>query len=220
MTEQAEKEVQDELFEDAPGEEASPEEFFGYIARKTDGDFTAARRLIDRYMHRLQAIESEIDMLAESVDAQIATHEAEVEALRDLRKTLVGQHENERTRITWLLQGAWFDFHDDIKDIIGGGQTWKLTNGSISARKQEPKLAIDEAGAIAFIEKMPNIEAQGRLLDYKTSLNRGEMKKCLHILPSGAVAWSGTGEVLGFVVAEIRDEKITVTTRPPAAQEE
>jgi len=207
-------------FEDELGAERSPDEFFGWIGQKTEGDFVEARRIIDSYMRRLQALKAEMGAITESVDAQIATHEAEAANLRDLRKTLVGDHEKEVTRITWMLEGAWADFRDPIAAILGRGQTWRLTNGSISARKQLPVLEYDVEAAVAFVEGLPNLEAQGRLLSHKTDLVLSEMKKLVDILPSGAVAWKATGEILSFAVADVREDKITITPRPPAVQED
>jgi K+-sensing histidine kinase KdpD len=206
-------------FGDLPGEAATPEDFYGYITRTTEGDFAKARRMIDYYMRRLQALEQEMEALTESVDAQIATHEAEIEAMKDLRGTLVAEHEEEYKRITWLLEGAWQDFQQPIKTILGRSKTWKLTNGSISSKVQQPLLEYDEEAAVAFIEALPDLELQGRLLNYSASLRRSEMKDLIEITPSGAVVWKNTGEVLSFAVAEIRDEKITIKPRPPAAQE-
>jgi len=218
--EQAAEVTEENPFEDELGEDASPETFFGWIAKTTEGDFVAARPIIDRYMRRLQALEAEMSALTESTDEQIATHEAEAEALKDLRKTLVGGHESEVTRITWMLEGAWGDFREPINAILGRGKTWKLPNGSISAKTQLPKLEYDVEAAIAFVETLPDLEAQGRLLSHKTDLVRSEMKKLVKIHPSGAVIWKATGEVLDCAVAEIREDKITITPRPPAAQEE
>ena len=218
--EQAADAADENPFEDELGEDASEATFFGWIGQKTEGDFVEARRIIDSYMRRLQALEAEMGAITESVDAQIATHEAEAANLRDLRKTLVGDHEKEVTRITWMLEGAWADFRDPIAAILGRGKTWKLPNGSISARTQLPELEYDVEAAVAFIETLPDLEAQGRLLTHTTSLKRSEMKKLVTIHPSGAVEWKATGEILGFAVAEIREDKITITPRPPAAQED
>jgi len=218
-TEEQQDATDENPFGDEPDEEGSEETFFGWIAKKTGGDFAAARPIIDRYMRRMQALDAEIGAVTESVDEQIATHEAEADKLRDVRNKLTGDYKQEQTRITWMLEGAWADFPDDIKAILGRGKTWKLTNGSISARAQQPVLAYDEEAAIAFVENLPDLEAQGRLLKHTTSLVRSEMKKLVDILPNGAVAWNGTGEILDFAVAEIRGDAITVTPRPPAAQE-
>ena len=207
-------------FEDELGEDASEATFFGWIGQKTEGDFVEARRIIDSYMRRLQALEAEMGAITESVDAQIATHEAEAANLRDLMKTLVGDHEKEVTRITLMLEGAWSDFRDPIAAILGRDKTWKLPNGSISAKTQLPKLEYDMDAAIAFVEGLPDLEAQGRLLSHKTDLKRGEMKKLVTIHPSGAVEWKATGEILSFAVADVREDKITITPRPPAVQED
>jgi len=218
--EQAAEAADENPFEDELDEDASEATFFGWIGQKTEGDFVEARRIIDRYMRRLQALEAEMGAITESVDAQIATHEAEAANLRDLRKTLVGDHEKEVTRITWMLEGAWADFREPIAAILGRSKTWKLPNGSISAKTQQPKLEYDVEAAIAFVEGLPDLEAQGRLLSHKTDLKRGEMKKLLDIRPNGTVVWADSGEVLTFAVADVREDKITITPRPPAAQEE
>jgi len=219
LTEEQQDATDENPFGDEPDEEGSEETFFGWIAKKTGGDFAAARPIIDRYMRRMQALDAEIGAVTESVDEQIATHEAEAEALRDLRNKLTGDYKQEQTRITWMLEGAWADFREPIAAILGRGKIWKLTGGSISARSQEPVLAYDEAAAVAFVEELNDLEVQGRLLSHTTSLKRSEMKKLVEVRPSGDVVWTDTGEVLDFAVAEIRGDAITVTPRPPAAQE-
>ena len=85
--EQAAEAADENPFEDELDEDASEATFFGWIGQKTEGDFVEARRIIDSYMRRLQALEAEMGAITESVDAQIATHEAEAANLRDLRKT-------------------------------------------------------------------------------------------------------------------------------------
>jgi len=220
LTEEQRDATDENPFGDEPDEDGSEETFFGWIAQKAQGNFAAARPIIDGYMRRMQALDAEIGAVTESVDEQIATHEAEADKLRDVRNKLVGDYRQEQTRITWMLEGAWADFPNDIKDIIGSrSQTWKLPSGSISARARQPVLAYDEEAAIAFVENLPDLEAQGRLLKHTTSLMRSEMKKLVEVRPSGDVVWTDTGEILDFAVAEIRGDAITVTPRPPAAQE-
>jgi len=217
---EAQEAQEENPFEDELSEEASTAEYYGWIGQKTEGNFAQARPIIDRYMKRLQALAGEIGAITGSVDEQIATHEAEIEALKELRKTLAGDHEREYTRIRWMLEGAWDDFREPIAAILGRGKTWKLPNGSISAKTQQPVLEYDEEAAVAWVEALDSFETQDKLLKHTTALKRGNMKKFVDILPGGAVTWKATGEVLGFAVADVREDKITITPRPPAAQEE